>query len=315
MRLETKRLNMTAKNRFIGNYEIKEEDDLAYTFEYAMNVKHNVKGIHCYNTKMEKMVEVISEISEMYEICMPRYYFLKQYGKWDEDYLGRAVAGIDILQRKSKIQFRPGAGVKTAIHEMAHIVCFHLERKHELKFSGHGSLFVGILTYLYQRLGYWGKELCRIPEFARASDKSNSASKLEYDFNTLYEKGYLPQDEYTYDTAVKMWLQKGNYKEVLAKVNMVDITTSCYNWYIGGQGRRFSKEEKLCIKEKLEDMVLCMEDNTIEGVAEFASNCEHFSTELFKEDPTKHVVDCYIDGITETIFDFISYNGLELYEV
>lgn len=315
MRLETKRLNMTAKNRFIGNYELKEEDMFSYIFEGEMNVKHNVKGIHCYNTKMEKMVEVMSEISEMYEICMPRYYFLKQYGKWDEDYLGRAIAGIDILQRKSKIQFRPGAGVKTAIHEMAHIVCFHLERKHNLNSTGHGSLFVGILTYLYQRLGYWGKELCRIPEFARASDKSNSASKLEYDFNTLYEKGYLPQDEYTYDTAVKMWLQKGNYKEVLAKVNMADITTSCYNWYIGGQGRRFSKEEKLRIKENLENMVKCIEDNTIEGVAEYASNCQHFSTELFKEDPTKHVVDCYIDGITETIFDFISYNGLDLYEV
>ena len=61
-------------------------------------------------------------------------------------------------------------------------------------------------------------------------------------------------------------------------------------------------------------MLLGMEDYTIEGIAQYASNCYDFNEEDFKENPTQHIVDCYIDGITEQIFDFISYNGMDLFE-
>ena len=65
----------------------------------------------------------------------------------------------------------------------------------------------------------------------------------------------------------------------------------------------------------MEDIVLSMEDDTIEGISEYASNCYEFSEENFKENPLQHIADCYIDGITEQIFDFISYNGMDLYGV
>jgi hypothetical protein len=260
---------------------------------------------------MKKIVDTMDRISKMYGICMPRYYFFKDPLD-KENYLGRAHRGIGELQEGSKIEFMMEAGVKCAIHEMAHIVCFHLEETHGANNGhGHGSLFIGILTYLYQRLGHWGDELFNVPNFASANGESDS---LEYDFRTLYDAGYLPKDEYTNQKKVKMFLKDNtNYGVALSKIKETDLVESCYNWYVFGQERKFTKEEKQIIQEKLENIVACMEDVTIEGISEFASNCYEFSEGQFKEDPLQHIVDCYFDGITETLFEWISYNEIDMY--
>ena len=317
MRLEIKRLNM-----LVEGFTINEDEEArqAYNFEHNMKIKNGIYD-SCPKSKdwdenMKKMVDAMHKISDFYEIPVPRYYFLKDMGK------ARGTATPASGDRASGIIcLKVTATVYTAIHEMAHIVCFHLEKKEATKFGGqlghgHGSLFIGILTYLYQRLGYWDDEIRNIPLFAcEIGEDGEYLDMLEYDFDTLWEAGYLPKDEYTNEVNVKMFLQRGNYRKVLAMINKHDITEACYNWYITGHGKKFTKEEKQSIQEKLEDIVLSMEDDTIEGISEYASNCYEFSEENFKENPLQHIADCYIDGITEQIFDFISYNGMDLYGV
>lgn len=292
-----------------------EEARQAYDFEHNMKVKNGIWDRHAkiytnelWDENMKKIVDVMHEISDFYEIPVPRYYFLKNMGK------ARGTATPAWGHRSSgTVCLRDSATVYTAIHEMAHIVCFHLEKKGAKQGHGHGSLFIGILTYLYQRLGYWDDEIRNIPLFAcEKGEDGEYLDMLEYDFDTLHEAGYLPKDEYTNEVNVKMFLQRGNYRKVLAMVNKHNITEACYNWYITGHGVKFTKEEKQSIREKLEDIILSMEDDTIEGISGFASNCYDFNEEDFKEDPLQHIADCYIDGITEQIFDFISYNGMDL---
>jgi|GEM_PF-4316122 len=289
----------------------KDEAILAYNYEFAMNSTHYCSNprITCFNESMKQMVNTMDRISKMYGICMPRYYFFQDV---KENYLGRAYRGVGVLQEGCKIEYRMEADRNCAIHEMAHIVCFHLEASHGAKNGlGHGSLFIGILTYLYQRLGHWGDELNSVPKFASANDESDS---LEYDFKTLHDAGYLPQDEYTSQNKVKMFLEENtNYGVALSKIKETDLVESCYEWYVYGQERRFTKEEKQTIQERLSGVVDCMEDNTIEGISEYASNCYEFSEGQFKEDPLQHIVDCYFDGITATVFEWISYNEIEIH--
>lgn len=317
MCLEIKRLNMLVEETTIDEDE---EAIRAYEFEHKMNIKNGIYDTvptsKEWDDNMNKMVDAMHKISNFYEIPVPRYYFLKNMGK------ARGTATPAFGHRNSgTVCLKVTATVCTAIHEMAHIVCFHLQKKGATTFSGqighgHGSLFIGILTYLYQRLGYWDDEIRNTPLFAcKKGEDGEYLDRLEYDFNALHDAEYLPKDEYTNEVSVKMFLQRGNYKKALAMIDKHDIAKGCYNWYITGHGKKFTKEEKQSVQEKLEDMVLCMEDDTIEGISEFASNCYEFSEKEFKEDPLQHIVNCYIDGMTDTIFDFISYNGMDLFEV
>ena len=199
----------------VKEFTINEDDEArqAYNFEHNMNIKNGICDFHhpkiytneLWDENMKKMVDTMHDISDFYEIPVPRYYFLKNMGK------ARGTATPAYGYRSSgTVCLRDSATVYTAIHEMAHIVCFHLEKCQGAKLGhGHGSLFIGILTYLYQRLGYWDDEIRNIPLFAcKIGEDGEYLDMLEYDFDSLYEAGYLPKDEYTNETTVKLFLRR-----------------------------------------------------------------------------------------------------------
>lgn len=300
----------------VKEFTINEDEEArqAYDFEHNMKIKNGIYD-SCPKSKdwdenMKKMVDTMHKISDFYEIPVPRYYFLKDMGK------ARGTATPAFGHRTSGIIcLKITATVYTAIHEMAHIVCFHLEKKGAKQGHGHGSLFIGILTYLYQRLGYWDDEIRNIPLFAcKIGENGEYLDMLEYDYDTLWDAGYLPKDEYTDEGIVKMFLQRGNYKEVLAKIDEHDLTDGLYYATLFGREEPYTEEQIPLVKRAIQDMVDSLEDTTIDGIAFVACCCYDFDTLLFKENGIQHIVDCYIDGMSQMVFDFISYNEMDLFE-
>lgn len=214
-----------------------EEEDyqqyMVYGWERSMNAKHTVSNKVDYS----EAAKLIYKTSEWFDIEPPEYYIESDLGP---DVAGRASR----TGRTMQLFLHKDAPPWVALHEMAHIITYHLEDNHRCsqsiaddydgwKWAGHGSVFVGIFRILMRLHGFW------------PSLNSDDMKGLRYvTEDKLLELGYLPTklkllERWTVGTETwRRWMMKEPSRAPALVNQTKDMVDSYAKEYFG----RYSEE-------------------------------------------------------------------------